>query len=192
MQNEGRGNVERFTAGGLVTGLFGLFGVVLAIGFGLFVDNAGYPAWLYPALLLAGVLIWVVMLRPAVGLHRDELELRNPFHTRWLPYLDITSIEVKQITVVWVAEQKYVGSGFGRSRRDLLRDGKAGGEAPLRERSAGWLIEDKIRRAIDNAHDRAQRGVAEGADMQVRRNWAWLEIGAVVVLAVATVVLAVV
>ncbi|HWJ09602.1 MAG TPA: hypothetical protein VNS46_09525 [Nocardioides sp.] len=185
MQSEGGGKAERYSSGGLVSGVVGLVAVVAVIGFGLFSDEAGFAPWAYPALLLAGVLVWTVLLRPAIVLHADELELRNILHSRFVPFARMTSVQVKQMTVVEVGEERFVGSGFGRSRLTINRDAKAGPSAPSEQRSVGWLVEEKVRRRM-MPHD----GFTDLGE--VRRTWAVPEIAAIVVLAVVTLVVALV
>lgn len=188
MQSEGAEKAERYRSGGLVTGVIGIVLAVGVIVFGLVVDHDGLAPWAYPLLLLAGVLAWAVLIRPAVVLHPDELELRNVLHSRWLPYARITGLAITQVTVAHVGEDRYVGSGFGRSRRTLHRDARALQEPDqdtARGRvSLGGLVEDKIRRRM-NAEVFAEPG-------PVRRTWAWVELVAIGVLVLAALVTALV
>lgn len=188
MQSEGAEKAERYRSGGLVTGVIGIVLVVGVIVFGLVVENDGLAPWAYPLLLLAGVLVWAVLIRPAVVLHPDELELRNVLHSRWLPYPRITAVAITQVTVAHAGDDRYVGSGFGRSRRVLHRDARALQEPDQDVTRAGvslgGLVEDKIRRRMD-AEVFAEPG-------PVRRTWAWGEIAALGVLALATLVTALV
>ncbi|MDQ6522052.1 hypothetical protein RB608_00495 [Nocardioides sp. LHD-245] len=194
MQNEGVEKAERYSSGGLVVGVIGLVFVAIAIGYGLLDPEAGFAPWAYPFCLLLGVLIWMILIRPALRLHHDELELRNALHTRWVPFALITSVEIGQVTVVNVGETKYVGSGFGRTRRTIRQDKSAAHDTPLEKRSTAWLIEDKLHRRMAAGQERAARELrsGEGVERRVRHAWAWPEIGALVVLLVATVVLALV
>ncbi|TQK72434.1 hypothetical protein [Nocardioides sp. SLBN-35] len=189
MQNEGVEKVERYSSGGLVMGVTGLVLVAAVLIYGLVDDEAGFAPWAFPFCLLLGALIWLVMVRPAVRLHHDELELRNVLHSRWVPFAEITGVEITQVTVVSVGEQRYVGSGFGRTRGTIRKDRHASHDTPLEKRSTAWLIQDKIERKVATARER--RTTAEGV-ADVRHAWAWPEIVVVGVLAVATVVLALV
>lgn len=185
MQSEGGEKAERYSSGGLVSGVVGLVAVAVMIGFGLVSDADGFAPWAYPALLLAGVLVWAILLRPAVVLHRDELELRNVLHSRFIPFARITSVKINQMTVVGVGDDTFVGSGFGRSRMTIKRDAKAEREAASDQHSVGWLVEEKVRRRT-RPHD----PVADPGE--VRRVWAMPEIVALAVLAVVTLVVALV
>ncbi|WP_436699535.1 hypothetical protein [Nocardioides sp. BYT-33-1] len=190
MQNEGVEKPERYSSGGLVVGVIGLVFVAIAIGYGLLDPEAGFAPWAYPLCLLVGVLIWIVLLRPALVVRRDELEMRNALHTRWVPFALMTSVEISQVTVVKVGEATYVGSGFGRTRRTMRHDKRAAHDTPLEKRSTAWLIEDKLRRRMADGRDRVARDPDAGG--AVRLAWAWLEIGALAVLTVATLVVALV
>jgi hypothetical protein len=185
VQSEGDGKAERYSSGGLVSGVLGLVAVVAVIAFGLVAEGDGFAPWAYPALLLAGVLVWAILLRPAILLHRDELELRNVLHSRFIPFARITAVQVNQMTVVEVDDEKFIGSGFGRSRLTINRDAKAGPDAPSTQHSVGWLVEEKLRRRMTPHDPYAEPG-------EVRRTWAVPEIAALVVLAVVTLVVALV
>lgn len=189
MQSEGVDKVERYSSGGLVMGVTGLVLVAAVMIYGLLDPEAGFAPWAYPLCLLLGVLTWLVLVRPAVRLHRDELELRNVLHTRWVPFAAITGVEIAQVTVVKVGERRYVGSGFGRTRRTIRQDGRAAHDTPLEKRSTAWLIEDKIERRVAAARERR---TDTGAGPEVRQAWAWPEITALGAFAVATLVLALV
>lgn len=186
MQNEGVGKPERYSSGGLVIGVVGLLLVAAVIAYGLLDAEAGFAPWAYPFCLLLGVLVWTVLIRPALRLHRDELELRNALHTRWVPFAVITSVQISQVTVVRVGERRFVGSGFGRTRRAIRHDGRAAHDTPVEKRSTAWLIEDKIERRIASARDLGAAGPAP----EPRHAWAWPEIALLGALAVATLVLA--
>ncbi|WP_418058128.1 hypothetical protein [Pimelobacter simplex] len=185
MQNEGVEKVERYSSGGLAMGVVGLVLVVGAIGYGLVDSNAGFAPWGFALLGLFGAGAWAVMIRPSLRLHKDVVELRNIIQTHWVPYAQITSVEVAQVTVVQTDDAKYVGSGFGRTRRVQARDKRLPADAHLRH-SEGWLIEDKLRRRAAEAKERG------GETGEVRHAWAWPEIAALTVLALATVLLALV
>lgn len=79
------------------------------------------------------------------------------------------------MTVVVVDEDRFVGSGFGRSRLTINRDAKAGPGARPEEHSVGWLVEEKVRRRMKPHDAFTERG-------EVRRVWALPEIVALAVL----------
>ncbi|WP_028653926.1 hypothetical protein [Nocardioides sp. J54] len=184
MQSEGVEKAERYSSGGLVSGFLGIGTVLALLVFAVLSDDDGFAPWAFPALLLAAVLMWAVLLRPAVVLHPGELELRNVLHSRFIPYPLMTDVQVKQVTVVEVGDERFVGAGLGRSRGTMRSDAKAGPDITA-DHSIGWLVEEKVRRRM-NPHD----PVADPGP--VRRVWALPEVGAIAVLAVVTLVLALV
>lgn len=192
MRSEGDEKGERYSSGGIVSGVTGLVAIVAVLAYGVLDEGADLASWVYPGLLLAAGLIWAVLLRPAVVLHPEELELRNVFHSRWIPYGRIDSLAIDQVTRVEVDERRYVGSGFGRARLAINRDAQAGPNAPSDRRSLGWLVEEKIRRRMSSERTALPTGsrAAIGEPAPVRRTWAVPEVAVVSVLAVVTLVLA--
>lgn len=185
MRSEGVEKGERYSSGGLVSGVVGLVAVVAVLGYGLFVDDAGLAAWAFPGLLLVAALVWAILIRPAVVLHPEEIELRNVLHSRWVPFARMTSVAINQVTIVEVEDDRFVGSGFGRARLAINRDAKAGPDARAEQRSLGWLVEEKVRRRMEAAETR-------GEPAAVRRTWALPEIVTLGALSVVTLVTALV
>jgi len=194
VRSEGDEKGERYSSGGVASGVTGLVAVAAVLAYGVLDDGADLAAWVYPGLLLATALIWAVLLRPAVVLHPEELELRNVFHSRWVPYARISSLAINQVTRVEVDEDRYVGSGFGRARLAINRDAKADPDAPSERRSLGWLVEEKIRRRMkaDRMDGPTGSGLGAAEPGPVRRTWAVREIAVVSALALATLVTALV
>lgn len=190
MQSEGVDKPERYSSGGQISGALGLAGVLVVALYGVVRPDADYAPWFWALLLLVAVLVHVVLLRPAVVLHAGEVELRNLLSSWWVPYGRLTGVEVKQMTKLYVSGEKYVGAGFGRSRATIRRDGAIGaapGERPKdveEKASLGHLVEAKLVRRMNVAKDAA----AEAGP--VRRTWAWVEVAAIGVLGVVTLVAA--
>ncbi|WP_418063822.1 hypothetical protein [Pimelobacter simplex] len=199
MRNEGVEKVERYSSGGRGTGLVGLVIVGAVALYGILDRGADFPAWFIALCVLFAALLWAILLRPALVLHDDEIELRNILKDRWIPYALITEIKIDQMTVVHTDDTKYIGAGFGRSRRMIRRDGASGGTAgldlngrfesgfaadpPDERRSIGWLVQDKVQRRAANARD---LGAVPGP---VRSAWSWPVVGLLGGLALVTLVL---
>lgn len=177
---------ERFSTGGMFGGVLGIVTVAGVLVLGALESSGAFPAWGYPAGVLAIAIIWAVLMRPALVLGEREVELRNVFHSRWVPYAEITEVAVKQVTTIRTADEKYVASGFGRSRRNIRRDESKRMQERPADPSLGWLVEQKLQRRIDEA------AYQTGEAGEVRRAWAWPEIVAVAGAAVATLVTALV
>jgi hypothetical protein len=130
------------------------------------------------------------MLRPSVTAEGDRLVLRNMFDTVSIPLAAIEKVVVRQFLAVAVGGRRYTNSAVGRSMRDIRRDDKRTVDAP--DLSPGGLVESRIRRLAEN--QRASQGIAEFSDEQValaedvRRDWAWPEIGLLAAFGLALVV----
>lgn len=181
MESEGSERPEHYRAGGVVPGVVGIVTGVGLFVFGVVSDRDGFAPWAFPLLLAFGLLSWAFLVRPAVLLHRDELELRNVLHSQWIPFERMDDFQVKQVTRVRVGERTYVGAGLGRSRRAMVRDARAGADQGKGQHSLGWLVEEKVNRRM-HPHD------AVAGEGEVRRTWAVPEIAALVVLALSTLV----
>lgn len=183
MRSEGDDKGEEFRSGGRTVGVLGLVAVVAVLVYSAFLAEFHLATW--PAALLAAVVVWSVLIRPAVVLREHEVELRNVVHTVSVPYARIRDVEVNQMTRLHVDERTYVAGSFGRSRGEIRRDARAPSDARLDQHSLGWLVQERIsRRAAD-----ARRTVGDSAaELPVRRSWARVELTLLVVLAVATVV----
>lgn len=197
----GLGGPDRFSSGGRGVGVVGLVVVGVFVAVGLVGDGDGrFAPWLVAAGLFFGVLIWSVLVRPAVVLHPEHLELRNVLRDTAIPYRRIAEVRVEHVTVVEAGGRRYLGTGLGRARRSLRREGAGGPgggidvlarfgstfDASDRDRtSVGAMVQTKVRHRVWQAE-----GTERGEPGPVRRTWAWPELAALVVLAGATVVLA--
>lgn len=189
MQSEGVKKSERYSSGGGIAGGIGIVGLAAGVGVGLFDSRADFPAWIYSCAVLLAVAIWALMLRPAVVLDDDGIELRNVLQSVWVPYARIKDVAVTQFTTIRTTdERKFTGSGFGRTRRAMKYDQARAGEGTAKNVSIGWLVEDKIQRRADAARDLA--GAPGDATAEARRAWALPEIASLSLAAVVTLVLA--
>lgn len=182
MESEGAKKAERFSTGGVVGGVAGILSVVLVLVLGTLDSSGDFPAWTYPCAALVVAAIWAILLRPALVLRAAEVEVRNIVHNRWIPYARITEVRVELVTTIVTDEGPFVASGFGRSRRRIRRDTRGLVEEQPTNPSLGWMVEQKLQRRIDDAQ------YATGEVGPIRRAWAWPEIAALVVSAVATLV----
>lgn len=186
MQSEGVKKAERFSTGGKAGGVCGIASVVIVLVLSALDPTGDLPLWAYPCAALAVVAMWAILLRPAVVLGPDEVELRNILHSRWIPYARISELRVDIVTTFQTDEGPYVASGFGRSRRKIRRDIRGLVEEKPTNPSLGWLVEQKLLRRIDDAK------YATGEVGPIRRAWAWPVIIALSATALATLVTAVV
>lgn len=176
--------------GGTASAVAGV-GVVLVFLAGPLLRGELPPPWGVTAAALALLLIWVVLLRPAVVVGPEGIVLRNGLSVADVPYARIRRIAVQQFTVVEVdppggtAEDPALAltcNGLGRSRSRMRRD--AAGPQRVDRVSLAALLEDRIaRRAKD-----ARRLADDPRPVEVERT-TWLVV-ALPGLALATVVLA--
>lgn len=197
---------ERFapTSGRVV----GVVGVVLAgalVGFGLVDRGAGFADWVIAVVALGGVLMWASVLRPRVSLVGEHLELRTMLWTDLVPLAAIEGIVIRQFLAVRVGDKRLVCPALGKSRRQLSgRPARGSGAMAIRLRGQPSearptidypdFVEQRIRQRMDDA--RAVRGIRPGSAEQlalakeVRRQPAWPEIAALLVLAAVAAVTA--
>lgn len=151
--------------------------------------------------LLIGVLIWAFLLRSRVALRHDGILLRNAFVDTLVPYGLIDKVLVRTVTHVFVGKKKYVGTGVGRTVRAMSRPerprGRGGrwqwllerstpgsGSEPAATRPVTRLASSDLPDFLEQQADLRIKAALPG-EGTVRRFWAWPEIGATAVLAVA-------
>jgi hypothetical protein len=181
---------------GRVTGVLGL---LVAAGFVVLslVARDDVPAAVGAGALVAGVLVWV---------STETLHLRNMLETIHVPLAAVDELVVRQVLVVRVGEKKLVSPALGRRLRKLMRaprpttllmpalpermDDPIGGPTEARpptDIDYVDYVEGRLRDAIDKA--RSRHGItrysdeAEALARDVRRQPAWAEIAALVLVA---------
>jgi len=186
---------ERFTVWS--SRIVGVLGLVALAGFALLgVTGVGgdfHPA-AYAVCGLIGVLVWVAVLRPAVAIEGDRLVLRNPLSTTRIPLAAIEQVAIRRWLAVLVGDRRYTNAGISRTRRQGVRDDQRGDVTGMEisALSYGAIVERRIQKRAEDA--RTSRGIKLYSDEQgtlaadVRREWAWPEIAALALLAVAVVV----
>jgi len=156
--------------------------------------------------LIFGILVWCFMLRPRIVIGDAVLELRNPFTSWHVSLAAVRRVAVRAVTRVWTDDDRFFdGVAVGRPVRSLVRGGSgksryvgppglggmrmnddADGARVHRGQLDANSVADFVGEQILLYADRAREDGA--ASVAPRRSWAWLEIGALVVLAVALVI----
>ena len=178
------------TWGGRVMGVVGLALAALVVLLGLTGWGGDYDPAAYAISGLFASVVWVTMLRPAVGLREDELVLRNPLTTVTVPLAAVEQVAVGQFLAVLVGGRRYTNSGIGRGRRAAKHDDEVGDTSP--QRSYGGVIEARLRQRADDA--RAREGLKNRSEEQealaagVRRQPALVEVALLAAFLLATVV----
>ena len=185
--------VERFDpTSGRVTAVLALVlsGVVVVAGVA---DPGSVPAPVIAGAVLAAVLAWASMLRPALWATQDHLVMRNMLETVHVPLAAIEQLAVRQVLAARAGDRRYVSTVVGRPLRKVMRAPKPG-SAPAGGTSDTDLpyadfVEQRLHQLMEEARTRA--GVRSLSDEQlalaagVRREPAWVPIGLTVVSAVA-------
>jgi len=184
--------VEQFTSWG--SRVLGGVGVVLALGavvLGIPGIGTTYHPAVYAFCVLASVVLWVALIRPAVAVVGDDLVLHNPLSSVRVPLAAIEHVVVRQWLTVSAGGRRFTSSGVGRSSLQAMRDDRRGPVTgvEMARLSHGAIVEHRIDKLADEA--RTLQGVARYSDEQqaladdVRREWAWVEIALLVVAALA-------
>ena len=164
------------------------------------------------------VLVWVSMLRPSVAASPTDLLLRTMFESVSIPLASIETVLVRRYLLVRAGGQKYICPAISRPLRKTIRAemkwagspnpllpgasaerlGEASSEnleteaAHQQDLAYADFVEQRI--AALAADDRASRGIEERSEEEyelgshVVRRTAWLELGVLAALLVATVV----
>lgn len=207
--------IQRFRpTNGRVMGLLGLALCVFVAA--LFVGYES-PGRAVPGVLgcgFAALLVWLAMLRPGVAATTTHLRMRTLFETVSIPLASVEYVVVRRYLLVRSGGRRYICPAISRplrrtvrsemrwaGGRQLLQPGVseeqliAGGvQTDVAEQGLSYpdFVEQRIARLA--ADDRARRGIGERSEeeyelgSQVERHIAWVELGALVVLAVAFVV----
>jgi hypothetical protein len=188
--------VERFDpTSGRVTALLVLVlaGVVVVAGT---VDAGSVPLPVLAGAVLAAVLAWASMLRPALWATTEHLVMRNMLETVHVPLAAIEQLAVRQVLALKAGEKRYVSTVVGRPLRKAMRTGRSG-RAPVGDSTPAPglpyadFVEQRLHQLMEEA--RTAAGVDSLSDEQlalaagVRREPAWVPIGLTVVSAVAFV-----
>ncbi|MEZ0579374.1 hypothetical protein [Nocardioides sp. MH1] len=178
------------TWGGRIMGIIGLAFVALVALAGITGWGGDYHPAAYAVCALVAVGLWLTMLRPAVGLRPDVLLLRNPLSTISVPLAAIEQVAVGQFLALLVGGRRLTSTAVGRGRFAARRDDQLGETSS--QRSFGGLVEVRLQHRAADA--RSAQGIELRSEEQealaaaVRREPAWLEIGALVASVVAVVV----
>ena len=173
--------------------------VVAVLYDGLSVSGARFAL----AAALFGLLVWCFMLRPRVVLGRTEVELRNALSSWHVPLASVRRVMVRAITRVSTDDAHFDGIAVGRPLRTLTRRTPppprvglpglgqsaalaAGGEPaqPRGQLDVNAVADFMVERVLQAADRARESGHPPGTP---RRTWAWIELGALVALAIGLV-----
>lgn len=141
-------------------------------------------------LVVFGVLVWAVLLRPRATAYPDELHLLNSFRDVVIPYTAIDEVTVGRVMSVWVGDDRHVCTGIGRPLRKVAPGGRKGsssmlglgrGGADETDGTVGGAISyaDFVQGRITSLAEEAKRRVVSAGgttDARPRHVWAWPEV----------------
>ena len=186
---------------GPVLGYLGL--AVCALVVGIVVTSEQHVIGVRVALgaVLAGVVIWLALLRPRAAAYDDTLVLRGMLSDTTLPLAGIDAAVVRHMLVVWIGEDRYTCAGIARSTRSMVKRRNPGvlsvlGLQQTDDRMGVHGAGGDIGTSGDYAtfvetriEDLARSARRDGRDVpEVRRRWARLEIAALTASALAFLV----
>lgn len=187
--------VERFPAtSGRFGGVLGLVLVAVFLTLSVLAWDPGTPLGIAILSVLGAVLIWAVLLRPAVWITTRDLVLRSIFTTTRIPLAAIDDVIVTQVLAIRVGERRYTSPAIGYTVRQNTKLRLRGSSVPPPSETSvpQAFVESRIRHLAQDTRERT--GVRAGSPEQaalaadVRRSWAWPELGAVALLALGWVV----
>ena len=166
---------------GRVTGVMGLASGLVVLLIGVFHASAAGAI----AGLLIALVSWMVLLRPRVGTRGTDLVLRGIVSTVVVPLASVENIALRQVLAVWADGRRYVSAAVGHTYREINRQRRGGGQVE----EVGAADSKYAEQVLELITERGREARRDGAPMgPAHREWAWLEIGALVALLVAFVV----
>ena len=196
LRDDGETVVERFEAtSGRVTGWMTVVLSAVLVVAGLVYLDDGFPAWVVAAGLLAGVLAWAAMLRPALWATEEHLVMRNLAETVHIRLVAVEELAVRQVLAVRAGDRRYVSTVVGRSWRKAITSRRAAGvgeEGPREGMPYADWAEHRLHELVDRA--RKDAGVRAGSKEQlalpdaVRREPAVLPLALIAAAAVVLLV----
>jgi hypothetical protein len=118
---------ERLETGGRVVGWIGLAASVALVVVWLVRLGDPMPLPVLTGAVLAALLFWSAVLRPAVLVVGDDLVLRNMLETTVVPLAGIEQVALGQVLAVRAGDRRWVGSGVGRTLRKSALGGHGEG-----------------------------------------------------------------
>lgn len=168
--------VERFHAtNGRISGYVGLGCAAVILVFAIAARDTGRPLGVAILALLGALLVWVVMLRPALGATDRDLVMRGMYRTDRIPLAAIDRVAVSQVTSVTVGERRYVTPVVGYTARQTIKQRGAARKPDAKPVSPVDTHQAFVEARIAHlAREAAERSTGPAGD--VRRTWAWPEI----------------
>lgn len=183
-QQRADAEVERFhPTNGRISGYLGLLVAAVVLVLAVRPLDAGRPLGTAILALLGGLLVWVVLLRPAMWATDRELVMRGMFHTDTIPLASIDRVAVGQVTAVSSGTRRYVSPVVGYAARHTAMQFRGRRKPASAADTYQVFVEERITQLARESRDRYG-----AADAVARRTYAWPEISGAVVLLIAFLV----
>jgi len=188
--------VERFApTNGRFSGLVGLGFAAVVLVFSVAARDPDRPLGVALLAVLAGLLSWAVLLRPALWTTASDLVMRGVLRTVRIPFVLIDEVTVTQVLTVSARGKRYVSPIIGYSARQLVKgmgkgESRRSGRLPVDEpkpavHSEQTIVVDRLNQLARDS--RAGLGGTTGSLGQVTRSYAWPEIAGLAIAVVAFV-----
>lgn len=180
--------VERLPgAAGRVTGVLSLVAGAVLLAIGTLEPTSRFAPWMLGAIVLAMVLAWAAMLRPALWvLDEETLVMRGMLDTVHVPLAGIDEVNVRQVLAVRAGGRRFVSAAVGRSRRTITRPAALPDATAELDQSKGRVehgvfVEHRLRELVRSAHRRGGfdefSEEHEAAAARAERRWDALPLG---------------
>ena len=188
-QPDARSAVERFHAtNGRASGYLGLAVGVAVLALAIAGWSTGRALGVAILAVLGLLLVWVVMLRPAMWATERDLVVRGMYRTDSVPLASIDKVAVGQVTAVTAGDQRFLSPVVGYTARQTIKQRAA--KAPSSS-SAAASAADTYQVFVEERITHLAREARElyGDDGSVaRRTYAWPELVGTGVLLLAFLV----
>jgi Flp pilus assembly protein TadB len=172
---------------GRASGYLGLACAAVVLVLALAARSTGQPLGVAILAVLGALLVWVILLRPAVWTTERDLVMRSMFHTDTIPLRSIERVAVGQVLAVFAAGRRFVSAAIGYSTRQTVRmrtEARTGRGTPRTAADTYQVfVEERLVHLAQEDRDRYADG-----ETAPRRSIAWPEIAGIAVLVVAFLV----
>ena len=180
--------VQRFHAtNGRASGFIGLACAAIVLAFAIAAHDTGEPLGIAILAVLGALLVWAIILRPAVWTTERHLVMRSMFHTDTIPLRTIERVVVAQVLAVFANGRRFVSAAIGYSTRQTIKnrtEARSGRGTPRTALDTYQVfVEERLTHLAKEDRERYPEG-----ETTPRRSLAWPEIVGVVVLVAAFLV----
>jgi hypothetical protein len=172
---------------GRISAYLGLACAAVVLVLALAARDTGQPLGIAILAVLGALLVWVILLRPAVWTTERDLVMRSMLYTDTIPLRSIERVVVGQVLAVFAAGRRFVSAAIGYSTRQTIKqrsEARSGRGTPRTAADTYQVfVEERLVHLAQQDRDRYADG-----ETAPRRTFAWPEIAGLAVLVVAFLV----